>query len=467
MAQDFSGGDGRLGGASEYGLPTASTSHEPLRGLKTPISIEEELPAVKSPSDGNNLRFRRNPFQIKSSDWDLGWTDGRYGQPSSTRLDILNSEASLQIAAALAEGERERAANEAKSHSLDLYIGYLNGRSTKLHDLYTKIWEKRANNRQEYSQPLAFLYLVFTLGLFIADIPLTVKLVASGFGLGPSEDFTASQTATVDMFENRKALLQFAIDYWAIGMLALGLLLLGVFIKLFLDKVILCEPEERIGNESTHKHTKIFFYVVLALYLATFILLGTYREEQLTIKRKLDVIAQVDNELASRMRMLREKPDSEVKKTLVDARLQELNDSKSNKAAPVFILLTLLFPIVGGICFSLGTRRLYNARLYKEVKKEFASTREELQRAIGVKKQLDDTLKIQREELEQMKENDELKRMIDIRRNIYLHGYERGSRMRQTLNEGESLYERCESLVLTKLAEKSRASLWEQKNGHK
>jgi hypothetical protein len=466
-----SGNGGPNGGAPGGGEPDGNVPPEgaPLEALLEvwpSIMVEEELPGVKAPSDGNNRRFNRNPSQIKSPDWDLGWTDGRYGQPEKTRLALIEAETELNAAAALTKAERELAASDAKSKSLDRRLKYLEPRVGELQKLFDETWEKRARSRQEYSMPLAILYLVFAAGLFMADVPLTVRLVASGFGLGPGGAPATSQGATLDIFRTREALLQFAIDNWLILVLALGLMLLGVFVKIFLDKVILCEPEERAGSRLTYALTVTFFVGVAVMYALAFVKLGYYREDQLRINDKLAVVAAVDEDLNSQ-RQSGQAVGPALRQQMIDARVKELEAGRSVYASPVFILLTLLFPVVGGVCFAVGARRFYRARLFREVRGEFESTRKELERAAIERGEIEYVLKAQAEELERkQRQNAARDKQAEFRKGVYLHGYERGSRMRRTLEEGESLYERCESLVLTKLAQKARASLWEQKNGH-
>lgn len=472
MAGKERAGNGRTNGGEPNGggpdgiVPPEGIPLDALWKIWPSVMVEEELPADKSPSDGNNQRFNRNPFQIKSPDWDLGWTDGRYGQPQETRLALIEAETELNAAAALAKAERDLGASDAKSKTLDRRLTYLEPRVGELRKLFDQTWEKRARNRQEYSAPLAILYLVFAAGLFIADVPLTVRLVASGFGLGPGGASTAPQGATLETFASGAALLQFAIDNWAIFVLAMGLMLLGVFVKIFLDKVILCEPEERTGNRLTYVVTVLTFAAVFLLYGIAFVSLGFYREDQLRITDRLAVVAEVDKEF-NRRQESGLAVDKSTRRPTINARLEELADNRSHWASPVFILLTLLFPVVGGVCFAVGARRLYRASLFKEVRKEFDSKQKELERAVFEREELEYVLKAQVEELEQKRQqNAEREKQAQFRKHVYLHGYERGSRMRRTLEEGESLYERCESLVLTKLAQKARASLWERQNGH-
>lgn len=429
------------------------------------VDIKEEIPSIKSPSDGNNGNFNRNPFQIDSDIWNLGWTDGRYGQPSKTYLDTIDAEFELKERDELVEIHQDIAKIKARSIFLEEEIDTLKSQFQKYKNQFENIYNNRIICRSEYSIPLAIIYILFAIGLFIADIPLTINLVAAGFGLSPSNSVALSPSNSVAF-----TIQQIIINYWGVAILALGLIMSGLFVKIFLDKVVLSEPEERSNSFSTKWSTIVVLIVVLVLYLTTFWGLGHYREDQLRITEIANIKRNTETEFQNRIIMLGiktpspEKDENErLKANAIVQRIQAYEENKSKFAAYVFIALTILFPIIGGLCFSIGLRKYYKAKLYKELKLELKEVKNDLENSIIEKKESEVILKQKEDLLINKKSSDiERKKFIEWKKSIYLHGYERGSKMVKTLDEGESLYNRCETLVLTKLAEKSRNTIWKE-----
>ncbi|MBN1347928.1 hypothetical protein JXJ21_00830 [candidate division KSB1 bacterium] len=132
-------------------------------------------------------------------------------------------------------------------------------------------------------------------------------------------------------------------------------------------------------------------------------------------------------------------------------------------AVGTFVFLTLMFPLVGGICFSAGWRRLENVKQYrnakkthKRIKKDYESKYLKLQQEQTELASLD--LKLKRERDDYAHENS----LADYWVNLYRHGYLRGKNVPETLEAGETLYERCEKSVAKLFSRKLRDKLFHE-----
>lgn len=433
-----------------------SNNGDKFTELSKLLNIREEDLLQDNSSDGSNGKYKKAPYQYNKDIWHLGWTDGRYGQPSETNLKIIALNAQLEGEQELSELEGKIAGKEATLACLNYELQHLEPQLNKRRELFEEIWLDKARNRYLYSIVLAGFFLFSAVVLFAADIPLTLRLVASGFGIRTEVPLAGKIQSINDGFDF------WALPYfWEAILLAGGLLFVGIYVKFFLDKIIFREKNEQPLNWII----KTFLISTMLLFLATFIVLGIFRAQQQDILLKERIAKEVDNQInKDKKRNPQFTVSSEERRRLIKEKYDERKEFQSSWMSIAFILLTLLFPLVGGLCFSVCFRHIYKVISFRGIRKDFYRTKNLFDVKILEQKQLQYSIKSKLAELEYKKANQaRIESIAKLQENLYLHGYLRGSKMKRTLEEGSSLYERCESLIENKLAEKSRDFIWSSK----
>jgi hypothetical protein len=397
-------------------------------GVLPPIQFEDT--AGLDMSDSSNRRYHKPPSEYRHEIWHLGWTDGRHGQPSGDNVALITAQATLawreRAAAADARIEETKAELRSLTGSLDRFRVRLN----LITDQHLNLLRERSENPQSYSLSLWLIYSMVALVLIAADLPLSLKLVAMGYGVEP--------------------------DSLGAVVLALGVALSGILIKYLLDSFVYGEEQE--------KKTWVFtvpLLLILLLFLGTTFVLGVYRanvEQQMNVDKlriHRDSLQQDFDENQDRATQdAIDRLDSSIK--------QEESEGLASWRTFSFIALTLLFPIAGGICFSVGWRKLIRFLRFRSVSKALRRAESEYK---------DEELRYERvsgalESLEakRKRENDAYQHgdaYGDMLVRLYMHGYERGRNVPETADAGAGLYDRCEKAVNKLLAGKLRAKYWD------
>ncbi len=193
---------------------------------------------------------------------------------------------------------------------------------------YAKTLRKRYNeNYKEFSAGLGYVYLIAAVILVAADYPLALKLTQDGFQLK---------------------------EWWATPLMSLGLALSTLYIKIFYDEFVGSSAEQSVtrfseisgveGEDQLRTVKRSWWgksavkVLILAVSFSTIIVLGFFRFQ--VYEPGLKDIIKDPNDYANYVNSL-------------------------TKAA--FILITLLFPLIGGVCASLGFDRLQNSREDKTI----------------------------------------------------------------------------------------------------
>src|ERR1043165_9780538 len=423
-------------GRSRALLPILSAN-----GVKSPIEMESD-PKFK-PSDGNDRNYARNAAKYSDDYWEVEW---RIEVNRNTRLSDL----------------RGQIATKAKPvTSLRDKIGTLPQRLAELrghqHDLRTT--EFKDNYRA--SIPIGILYTVVGFALFIADLPLSLQLVTNALGI-------ASKVDNVSVDQLFKSPLQVIFGpTWEAMFLACGIAFSGMFVKYFLEEVILSEKLNGLPADSIEplsKSKKRALWLIFVLFFSTTVVLGIFRASALDAKLKAKnantEFSLDQTQSTAQSPAAATSPQS--KQT--DRSLLSLISLES----VTFTLLTLMFPIVGGVCFSAGSRRLADGcrRLkrighyfrvwlsvtwtewkYQRRQKKFARGEGELGRLQELLKQEQDDAT-----------NNASKQLL---LNLYRHGYMRGRTLPETLHVEAQLYPQAKRVVEKFMARDLRTRLWE------
>jgi hypothetical protein len=396
-------------------------------GTLPPIQFEDVLGLDMS--DSSNREYHKPPSEYRHEIWHLGWTDGRHGQPPDDNVALITSQAKLAWQERAAAADARIEATRAELHSLKGSLGRLEERLKPIASQHLKLLSERSENPQSYSLSLWGIYSLVAMVLIAADLPLSLKLVAKGYGVESGS--------------------------WGAVLLALGVALSGILIKYLLDSFVYDEEQEKKKWVVT-----VPLLLILLLFLSTTLVLGVYRagvEQNMTIERlktRKMVYQQEYSEKKDQATLdLINKADEDLKQAEAEGRGFWRTGS--------FVALTLLFPIAGGICFSVGWRKLIRFHRFRKVEEVLGKVeseyREEELRYERTRGALE-SLEAKRTREQDAYQNGDA--YTDMLVRLYMHGYERGRNVPETVDASASLYDRCEKAVNKLLAGKLRARYW-------
>lgn len=412
--------------------------------------IRFEDMAAHDASDSSNRRYDKPPSEYVDHVWHLGWTDGRCGQPPGDNEAILRARGHLHWQQMRARAEAEVGRLRALAESLSGSVTRLGERVGTLAGLHLKLLEEKRTNPQAFSLSLWVIYTTAAVLLLAADLPLSLKLVAMGYGVTTVN--REDQRSVDDLLKDPYYVVS---EFWEAMLLALGIALAGIFVKYFLDAILYREEQRGAGW-----WFKVSLSGVFTLFFITTILLGVFRSD---VQRQ-----QAVNDLTKRQTQLRQQlgspPDPRVQKAINDTEQEiakERDEGRMSVRTISFIALTLLFPITGGICFSVGWRKIIKYWGLRQVGKELAALEsafraeslgyEEARSALEARE-----AQLARE-LSSYSTADDYAEMLV---NLYRHGYMRGLNVPETIDAGDDLYQRCEKAVARLLAGKMRSRYW-------
>jgi hypothetical protein len=447
---------------------TANGHSEEEAAYRSLIIEIENAPGIGR-SDGSTTSepYARPPASYKEYLWQLGWTDGRLGQPSEVNESVLDSQAKLDWLEEIALTERQIARAEANTTYLKGCYSRLQERLDQLQVLYNQLWTDIHQRARDHSFLLATIYLSVAALLMFADIPLSLTLVARGFDMKTEiEDPNTREIVSVkDLFTSPYLTVT---HLWEPLLMAIGIALSGVFVKYFMDEILFREDSQE-DDRKFYKRRGFWRTIVLsALFIGfiwTIIVLGYFRadiqrQEKLSALRTQITIDGTNRNLTQ----------ADIDQSFENAKKDLLEKDKWAEWA--FISLTLLFPIVGGVCFSAGWRRLEKTSPYLGPKLKYYNTKYALWRMERRHDKVYQQFTSAEEEVKALRAKLERERTIyrkedllaELKKNVYRHGYERGQAVPETIDAGLSLYERCQKALHKMVAKDVRASIY-QNNG--
>lgn len=424
---------GAIRGANGNGFRRTS-----FRFRKAPVS----RPSFKTmgPSDGNNGRWRRSPADFDHPLWHVGWSDGRRGQPLKDSQEVLDLEEQLleieerrRLAGEIGKRRQEEARLTARADHADKRCSAVEGAAAELS-------EERRKQPGLYSWVLGLLYLVAAALLFLADIPLSLRLVADNFGLPVEKTVDNVELGVEDLVAEPSQVME---HLWEAVLLALGIMLFGFLVKWAIDEL------SRIVSDRGRRQLLWWSVaVVLGLLGATLICLSVVRDQQQAVQDKATRDAPQGSSYTEPVPG--NEPDGGGSPGPPPATQGEEPSAGVDFTLWSFLLLTLLLPVAGGIFFTTGWRRLENWFNYRRTTLRELWYRRRRDRA---KEKLEET-RARREALEGRL--DDLPKESRIRkafgREMHHHGFLRGSTIPETLDWGAGTYERCERLLFNALA---------------
>lgn len=237
------------------------------------------------------------------------------------------------------------------------------------HDLLDKEFKK---DTAKFSFTLGVVYLSIAFILILSDIPLALKLTQQGFDL----DMDANHPVQA-LFERPWEVFQ---GNWEVFLLAIGIALCSVFVKIYYDEFI-SRPVDKVIEElkrwrgleaeedrkSALQLKRRRYRVKTALLVFSILsiaLLGVFRfQTVMQIEKEERAIQRLSTNMEFEFLEEGESPAAETS-------LPEASWGYHATSLLTFIFITLLFPLIGGICASIGLNTIFNARALKQAKQE-------------------------------------------------------------------------------------------------
>jgi len=351
--------------------------------------------------------------------WNVGWTDGAAGQPpehGERLIQAHDDDRSHRIVTELNHLKTRADSRAAASKErLERMTSDLSGTRAELSELEGL----RRRDQTEFSLITGVLYIFVALILLLSDMPLSLSLVAEGFHLRLSKEIDGRKIVVDDIFSpDWQNVLRYL---WQPIILAVGIACLGIFFKIVTD-YLLSSAEDAPRDSRFAKAFKwmrrVFFALALLLMLGGLWSIGTLRARQQALAA------------------------AEESGSTAAASQVESADLWTNRS---FITLAITLPLIGGICFSVGSKRvqrfvqLWMARL----RAAWQGWRADREREGRIVQESESAFLGQELQRLATREGD-----VDLTAlSVYLHGYTRGLTMPQKLEPHRSLYSHCKDVL--------------------
>jgi hypothetical protein len=381
-------------------VPGTTPQPAPVDPSSTPVVPEDFATEIRG-----KIRATENKFLNEGKEnGALGIFLGEEFITNRAKSDAasLYEEAKILIAKMTSKLTPER---DKKKEALDKATQLLKNEEQKLEYLYHgKQFESNL-----FDWRSASIYLIIGMFLILADIPLALQLIQIGFRFDePSKGLTIHALFNDGNF--RKVI----IANWEVFLTALGVAFCTIIIKLAYDEFIgtqyasgvlkrkkffeifQAKPEQT--NDSYFDETDIRQInrsekrkkgIKLLIVVATLILIVTlsfFRVDTLKQKDRKDIFENAKKELLAKVRNLSIEPDEYLESTrnLKNEYDSDINGIRKNTEPTTnlsFILITVLFAVISGICFSMFFSSIRNAVKARATKKGCSRYRKKITEA--------------------------------------------------------------------------------------
>lgn len=389
-----------------------------------------KFPSIAKSAGSGELGGPRPTATYDEKLWYVGWTDGATGQQPDEGVKLIqahdadrNHRLAFELNRRKTRAESRATACQQRIERTSLDLEQTRG---ELADLETR----RRRDPQEFSIVTGALYVLIALILILSDMPLSLSLVAEGFDMPVSYQMEDSDETILlgDIFsEHWAGVIQ---HLWQPIILAIGIACLGIFFKIVTDyflSSIEAAPEDPRFALLFKSLRRTFFVLAFALMLGGLWSVGRLRASQQSL-------------LATQDESLRATPtDAEVAKEREQRRVVDLWTNRS------FIALAITLPLIGGICFSVGWKRiqrfgqLWMARVLS-IWRGWRIDRLREKHGISASEATFLGQQIERATTREAS-------VDPTALSIYMHGYWRGFTMPQKLEPHRSLYVHCKDVL--------------------
>lgn len=457
--------------------PIAPKTEAHLVNDRDPFELREEIPGTEGLTDASDGIHRQNPAQYRSMLWKLAWTDGRLEHPHKERLEAIEYQAYLEIEEII-RGLREKIAGDeanatAQRQKCEDLRKNLNERNTE----YVDLIEERMSAPLEFSRVFGSFLMIVVILLTLSDIPLSLSLVASAFGLprevelvnkggrwqrasdsdeGGGGGFAVTagimpetlHLKVADVGEHTWLVLKYLWEPW---FLAIGISCCGFFVKMFLDQVHRLAAMRRKEREVGAKPPQWRAWLLPGVSLVLLCVVGwTYWRLAQVRSNEQEIQA-----LGTRLEQLGLDQASE--RDAVEKQLHAAMNQRGGVSEAAFFWLTLTVPFVAGAFLSAATRCFANQRQLKLLEGYVKERQKELAKMEEATTQMEMSVSARKLFVEQSVNTPEYRQMfLEARRAIYKHGYQRGVLVPETAYPESGVYAWCERKLRRQLGTRLR-----------
>lgn len=317
--------------------------------------------------------------------WLIGFIDGSRGQSQESGRNLVKEQAIQEWNETLEIKGNELARHKSELEKCKYVISELEEQKIKISSAYEHTATLSVSRRSAILQ--GGLFIVVSLVMLGADIPLTQSLIKEGFQM------------------------QDLVD-WEVFLLTVGLVLTGILVKYYLDQ------------NGEKKYTKVIIHLFMLLFILTVIVFGMYRSMVYEQTQKMNALPNA-------------KRDS-------SALIQE-QSSMSSVRGFAFILITLILPLSGGLCFYAGTRQCKIAFHIKQLDELSTKIDDQTTTLCKLTSTIEDKTRSYQKEREII---DSKIPLIPLYVSTYDHGYSQGAITPSNVLDGKDLYDHCENMLL-------------------
>ncbi len=203
------------------------------------IHLDDDRKEVSS--DELDKKYSRPAAEYDHPMWRLGWTDGRSGQPANVNEKLLEAHARIAWNAGIGDNREKVAKTGQEVALLDEKKNDLQKQRANLETRYQDIAKQRDAHYQDFSRNQAWAFILFGVATLIADIPLSLRLVATGFGVKTSVEINGQLLRVDDILSFR--FFDVVSNFWEALVLAIGIAFASILLKYFFDLVVFRQEE--------------------------------------------------------------------------------------------------------------------------------------------------------------------------------------------------------------------------------
>jgi len=323
-------------------------------GTNDPTDPFEDFADSVPLASANVLKMLRNASKRY---WGMGKSDGAIHRDSTSTISSLAIKDSEMLhAMALEELEGRQASMRQEIKDTEGHISKLmrevKERTEYLHLMLTS--SRYSSN--SFAWGMAVVYLACGLIILFSDFVLALQLITTGFNEFVNMDYPIS-----DLFYDPLGVF---FANWQVILTSLGIATITVYIKVFYDDYLAVSDGtgqlrlRKVLREMGESQERPFWWLAIELALKTILRLGI---------------------LASVLYLLYVLAEFRFQALMILEDTVDVNNPMNQAAKKLFLWMTLVFPIVAGVCFSLAVKIILN-RMKRSRAREDLKLTETLQR---------------------------------------------------------------------------------------
>jgi hypothetical protein len=334
--------------------------------------------------------------ELVSNSWILGNSDGRLGQRQMTSEFFMSLARQLRMKMLyFLKGKLE--ASTAKLNEARELMDAAARRLTHASKLNSEMEKRKELHPGRFSILLMLFYLITATLILLADIPLGLMVTQYIFDVPPPDRYHDITQLFLPCYSNQSCsgfwshASKVMSGNWQVFLMTIGVALSAVYVKVFYDELMGHPVDKEVRqfrvmakfeadtDESIIKNElnrmKRWHYARLAVSVILFsftvytiYVLGEVRsatEETIKSQASISIDENIKSLDEDSSQAISENPRGDV--ALTDDGHKKLATSSNW----MFILISLLFPIIAGVCFSLGINVWHNLRLKHFAKQRF------------------------------------------------------------------------------------------------